>query len=201
MGVLGRYYGSLIANVIFFVVYIIIIYKNAILNLNLPQIKKGLIFSLSLVPSTFLYIIIDVSDRIILERYVPLANLGIYSVPYALGIILQIFAYSAYLAYEPIVFSKIGKSDFLQTMIKIKKYYLNVIFILSFLYALFAKDILTIMVSSRFSSVFKIIPIIILSTIFLSENYLFRTILRYAIKVGNSKVKIQSRILLESKRL
>lgn len=86
-------------------------------------------------------------------------------------------------------------------MIKIKKYYLNVIFILSFLYALFAKDILTIMVSSRFSLGFKIIPITILSTIFLSENCLFGTILRYAIKVGNSKVKIQSRILLESKRL
>ena len=185
MGVLGRYYGSLIANVIFFVVYIIIIYKNAILNLNLPQIKKGLIFSLPLVPSTFLYIIIDVSDRIILERYVPLADLGIYSVSYTLGMILQIFAYSSYLAYEPIVFSKIGKSDFSQTMIKIKKYYLSVIFILSFLYALFAKDILTIMVSSRFRSGFKIIPIIILSTIFLSENYLFGTIL-----MGIKKTKI-----------
>ena len=43
--------------------------------------------------STFLYIIIDVSDRIILERYGPLADLGIYSVSYTLGIILQIFGY------------------------------------------------------------------------------------------------------------
>jgi len=185
MGILGRYYGSLIANVIFFVVYIIIIYKNAILNLNLLQIKKGLIFSLPLVPSTFLYIIIDVSDRIILERYVPLADLGIYSVSYTLGTILQIFAYSSYLAYEPIVFSKIGKSDFSQTIIKIRKYYLYAIFCLSFLYVLFSKEILLIMASPKFSSGFKIIPIIILSTILLSENYLFGTIL-----MGIKKTKI-----------
>jgi len=177
MGVLGRYYGSLLANVIFLIVYLIIIYNNAILNLNLPQIKKGLIFSLPLIPGTFLSIIISVSDRIILERFVSLTDLGIYSVSYTLGMILQIFAYSSYLTYEPIIFSKIGKNDFAQNIFKIKKYYMNVIFILSFLYALFAKDILTIMVSSRFIPGFKIIPIIILSTVFLSENYLFGTIL------------------------
>lgn len=185
MGVLGRYYGSLIANVIFLVIYILIIYRNAILNLNLPQIKKGLLFSLPLVPSTFLHIIINVADRIILERYVPLAALGIYSVSYTLGTVLGIFAYSSYLAYEPIVFSKIGKDDFSQTVIKIRKYYLYVIFCLSFLYVLFSKEILLIMTSSKFSSGFKIIPIIILSTILLSENYLFGTIL-----IGIKKTKI-----------
>ena len=185
MGVLGRYYGSLIANIIFFVIYIIIIYRNAILNLNLPQIKKGLMFSLPLVPSTFLDVIINAADRIILERYVPLADLGIYSVSYILGTALGIFARSSYLAFEPIVFSKIGKSDFSQTIIKIRKYYLYVIFCLSFLYVLFSKEILLIMASSTFSSGFKIIPIIILSTIFLSENYLFGTIL-----MGIKKTKI-----------
>ena len=185
MGILGRYYGSLIANVIFLVIYILIIYENAILNLNLPQIKKGLLFSLPLVPSTFLHIIINVADRIILERYVPLAVLGIYSVSYTLGTVLQIFAYSSYLAFEPIVFSKIGKVDFSKTIIKIRKYYLYVIFCLSFLYVLFSKEILYLMASSKFSSGYKIIPIIILSTIFLSENYLFGTIL-----IGIKKTKI-----------
>jgi O-antigen/teichoic acid export membrane protein len=185
MGVLGRYYGSLIANVIFLIIYILIIYRNAILNLNLPQIKKGLLFSLPLVPSTFLHIIINVADRIILERYVTLAALGIYSVSYTLGIVLQIFAYSSYLAFEPIIFSKIGKVDFSQTVIKIRRYYLYVIFCLSFLYALFSKEILYMMASSKFSSGYKVIPIIILSTIFLSENYLFGTIL-----IGIKKTKI-----------
>lgn len=185
MGVLGRYYGSLIANVIFLVIYIIIIYRNAILNLNLPQIKKGLLFSLPLVPSTFLHVIINIADRIILERYVPLATLGIYSVSYTLGTVLGIFARSSFLAYEPIVFSKIGKDDFSQTITKIRKYYLYVIFCLSFLYVLFSKEILYAMASSKFSSGYKVIPIIILSTIFLSENYLFGTIL-----IGIKKTKI-----------
>ena len=185
MGVLGRYYGSLIANVIFLVIYIIIIYKNAILNLNLQQIKKGLKFSLPLVPSSFLYIIINVADIIILERYVPLAALGIYSVSYTLGTVLQIFAYSSYLAFEPIIFSKIGKVDFSKTIIKIRKYYLFLIFSLSFLYVLFSKEILLIMASSKFSSGYKVIPIIAFATIFLSENYLFDTIL-----IGIKKTKI-----------
>lgn len=185
MGILGRYYGSLIANVIFLVIYILIIYRNAILNLNLPQIKRGLKFSLPLVPSTFLHIIINVADRIILERYVPLAALGIYSVSYTLGTVLQIFVYSSYLAFEPIVFSKIGKVDFSKTIIKIRKYYLFVIFSLSFLYVLFSKEILLIMASSKFSSGYKVIPIIVFATIFLSENYLFGTIL-----IGIKKTKI-----------
>ena len=185
MGVLGRYYGSLMANVIFLVIYILIIYKNAILNLNLSQIKKGLIFSLPLVPSTFLHVIINVGDRIILERYVPLAALGIYSVSYTLGTVLRIFAYSSYLSFEPIVFSKIGKDDFSQAITKIRKYYLYVIFCLSFLYVLFSKEILYMMASSKFSSGYKVIPIIILSTIFLSENYLFGTIL-----IGIKKTKV-----------
>jgi len=185
MGVLGKYYGSLIANIIFLVIYILIIYRNAIINLNLPQIKKGIVFSLPLIPATFLHIIINVTDRIILERHVPLAALGIYSVSYTLGTILQILAYSSYLAYEPIVFSKIGKVNFSKTIIKIRKYYLFVIFSLSFLYILFSKEILYMMASSKFSSGYKVIPIIIFATIFLSENYLFSAIL-----IGIKKTKI-----------
>jgi O-antigen/teichoic acid export membrane protein len=99
--------------------------------------------------------------------------------------VLQIFAYSSYLAFEPIIFSKIGKVDFSQTVIKIRRYYLYVIFCLSFLYALFSKEILYMMASSKFSSGYKVIPIIILSTIFLSENYLFGTI-----SIGIKKTKI-----------
>jgi len=140
---------------------------------------------LPLVPSTFLHIIINVADRIILERYVPLAALGIYSVSYTLGTVLQIFAYSSYLAFEPIVFSKIGKVDFSKTILKIRKYYLFVIFSISFLYVLFSKEILLIMASSKFSSGYKVIPIIVFATIFLSENYLFGTIL-----IGIKKTKI-----------
>ena len=185
MGVLGRYYGSLIANVIFLAIYIIIIYRNAILNLNLPQIKEGLLFSLPLVPSTFLHIIISIADRIMLERYMPLADLGIYSVSYDLGMILSIFARSSFLAYEPIVFLKIGKDDFSQTITKIRKYYLYVIFCLSFLYLLFSKEILYVMASSKFSLGYKVIPIIIFSTIFSSENILFGTIL-----IGIKKTKV-----------
>ncbi len=177
MGVLGRYYGSLISNIIFLIVYLIIVYNNTILKLNLPQIKEGLVFSLPLVPGTFLSIIISVSDRIMLERFVSLTDLGIYSVANTLGMLLQILAYSSYLTYEPIIFSKIGKDGFADSIYKIKTFFMSIIIVLAFLYALFSKEILTIMVSSKFMMGVKVIPIIILSTVFISGNYLFGTIL------------------------
>lgn len=177
MGVLGRYYGSLLTNIIFLFTYLKIMFKYSILTINLPQIKEGLIFSLPLVPGTFLSIIISVSDRIMLERFVSLTDLGIYSVAYTLGMLLQILAYSSYLTYEPIIFSKIGKDGFADSIYKIKTFFMSIIIVLAFLYALFSKELLTIMVSSKFMMGVKVIPIIILSTVFISGNYLFGTIL------------------------
>ena len=97
MGVMGRYYGSLGTNIGFLVVYLSIVLRIASFRPDLRTVARGLSFSLPLLPPALASIAFVSLDRIILERYVSLGQMGIYSVGLTLGSMLTILIRSFYL--------------------------------------------------------------------------------------------------------
>jgi len=184
-GVLGKYYGNLAVNIIFIVIYFIIVFRNSIFNINIKQIQKGLNFSLPLLPSAISFILIDMIDRIILERYVSLDRIGIYSIAYTLGFGLNVIIQGAYHAFEPVFFKKIYDDDFNSLFKIIKKHYVFIILILGLSIALFSKEILLIMASEQFIAGYLIVPIVLLAAIFKGEYLIFSTVL-----IGHKKTFI-----------
>lgn len=69
-------------------------------------------FSLPLLPGALAYLILSVSDRIILERNVPMAEIGIYNVAFTMALALNIVIQSGYKAIEPEIFKRYGATDY-----------------------------------------------------------------------------------------
>jgi O-antigen/teichoic acid export membrane protein len=164
-GVLGRYLGILTTNLIFLNIYIYILRKEIIININILEIKKALKFSLPLVPGAISFALLDVSDRIILEKFVSLDKMGIYSIAYTLGFGVNVIINGGYRAFEPILFKNIREKNFMEIFENIKNKYIFFIFSSSLGFILFSQEILVFMTTKNFYIAYKIIPIIVIGAI------------------------------------
>ncbi len=166
MGVIGRYYGSLCTNLFFLVVCLIIMFKISSFSFNLPIILKGLRFSLPLLPGAIATIAIASSDRIILERYVSLSQLGIYSVGFTLGTALSVIKRGVYLAVEPGVYESFNQEGFEEKVVRLKNIFLSLLLCIGCVIIVFSKEIVMVVASERFYESYMVIPFFVIGVIF-----------------------------------
>jgi len=132
------------------------------------HIIESIKISAPLIPTILSAWILNLSDRIFIERYLSLSEVGIYSLGYKIASLLLVVSAGFGIAYSPIFFQlandeKISAKKYLQ---KYNELYLMFILVLGFLLSLFAKEIITVLFSSIYTSASGIIIIIIASLIF-----------------------------------
>jgi len=176
-GLLGYYYGNIVALIPFFFIYWIIIFKNCIFNFNWNEIKEGLKFSLPLLPGAVAYLLLSFSDRIILERYVPISEIGIYSIAYTLAFSLNMVIYSVYKAIEPEIFLKYATLDFERFILKSKSIFFLIIYTGALFISLFSQEIFSLMTSKSYAKGYLYVPFIIIGVIMTGQNVIFGGIL------------------------
>lgn len=176
-GLVGSYYGQLIPLIIYFFISWGIIVKNSILNINVQQVKKGLRFSLPLLPGALAYLIMSLSDRIILERHLNLAIIGVYNVAVTFSLALNVIVQSAYRALEPEIFKRFHAEGFTQFINKISTVYLVLVYILAIALALFSQEVFYLFTSESFYKGSEIVPYIIFGILFAAHNVVFGSVL------------------------
>jgi O-antigen/teichoic acid export membrane protein len=176
-GLLGYYYGNIFALIPFFFIYWFIIYKNSILNFNWKEIKVGLIFSLPLLPGAVSYLLLSFSDRILLERYVPMSDIGIYSIAYTLSFSLNMVIYSVYKAIEPEIFIRYGTLDFERFILKSKSVFFLIIYSAAMFVSLFSQEFFSLVTSKSYMQAYLYVPFIIIGVIMTGQNVIFGGIL------------------------
>lgn len=186
-GVLGNFYGRLFVNMGFMLIYITIILENSTLNFNYHRIIKSLKFSLPLIPGAIGYLLMSMSDRIILERYVSLSEIGIFSVAYTLAFSLSIIIQSGYRAFEPEIYRAYGSEAFIGFVEKIHKTFMFVVVLLACLLTTFCKEILLIMTKGDFVKGYTLIPLILIGVITTAQNALFGSVI-----IAEKKTKLSS---------
>lgn len=164
-GVLSKYYGILGVNILFALVSFYIIKKNAIFSFYILQLKEGLKFSLPLVIGALSFLILDISDRFILEQYVSLADLGLYSIAYTLGFAVNVIINGSYKAFEPLLFRESKKDNFIISFYAIKKQYMFLVFAVGLLVIMFSQELLYFMTSEKFYEAYYLVPFIVLAAI------------------------------------
>ena len=186
-GLIGTFYGKLIINIPFGLLYLYIILKQAPIRMTYRRVKEALVFSLPLVPGNLSYLILTLSDRIILERFVDLNSLGIYSVAMTIAIALNVMIQALYKTIEPLIFKAYATSEFVRLNIKLYKYYLLLVYWGGFGIALFSKEVFLLLGSKSFQVGYKIVPAMILSVIISGVTIFLNTIL-----IAEKKQKIIS---------
>ena len=186
---LGVLYSLLILSTIYAVVFIIITQKYIIWNFNWKQIKEILIFSLPLVPGSLAYYITTISDRILIDKYLNLNDLGIYGTASTLALILNIFSYGAYKAFEPFIFKSWGSENFSRVFERIRNNFVCVLLFGSVGLSLFSKEFFQIFSGVKFHGAYFYVPMIIIGVYCSSVKMLYGTVV-----TAKGKTKINSGI-------
>lgn len=184
---LGVLYANLIVNFIYAFIFLFMIRHHIIWNLDLKQIKKVLIFTLPLVPGSISYYLTTISDRILIDKYLSLNDLGIYSVAASIALILNIFSYGAYKAFEPYIFKNWGSDIFLTIFEKIRNSFVYVLLIGVLCLSVFSKEFFLLMTDVKFHEAYIYVPMIIIGVYSASLSMLYGTII-----TAKGKTKINS---------
>lgn len=171
-GLMSFYYGRLLVNIAFLIPLIYITYRNAVFAISISLIKEGLKFSIPLLPGTIAYLLMSISDRIIMERYLSLSMIGIYSIAFTLASGLGMFIQSAYRAFEPEIFKKFGNEGFSSFTIRLHRIFMFIVFSMAIILSIFSKEILLILTKGDFINGYTLVPILIIGTVLTAENAL-----------------------------
>lgn len=190
-GVVGFFYANLLAIIPFVPIYFVIIGKQANFHFSFTYLKEGLKFAMPLVPGALAYAIINMSDRIILERNVDMELIGLYNVAVTMSLALNIVIQSGYHAFEPEIFSHYGKEGYYRYVKKIQKVFYSAIFVMGLCIALFSQEAFHYFTSEHFHRGFIYTPILILTAMISGQNIIYSCVLQ-----GDRKSKTVGAITL-----
>jgi len=184
---LGVLYATLTVNFIYAFIFLYISRKHIIWNLNFKQIKVVLAFTLPLLPGSIAYYVTTISDRILIDKYLNLNDLGIYSTAATIALILNVFSFGAYKAFEPYIFKNWGREDFIKIFESIRNTFVYVLLIGVLCLSIFSKEFFQIMTNVKFHQAYWYVPMIIIGVYSSSLSMLYGTII-----TAKGKTKINS---------
>ncbi|WP_343750536.1 lipopolysaccharide biosynthesis protein [Lentibacillus halophilus] len=157
--------------------------KNIKLNWNKTFIKESLLFSLPMIPHVASGWIISSSDRVILEKFISLDNLGVYSLAAQVSMVLAIFYTSVNNAFVP-RYTRLRKEGQETDGNKLLKVFLMVILIfglVSIPISMFAVRVIT---SEEYYGAIILLPALLIGHMIKGFYYMPVAKLVYAKKTG-----------------
>jgi O-antigen/teichoic acid export membrane protein len=119
-----------------------------------------------MMPSLLSAWILNLSDRIFIERYFSLSDVGIYSLGYKIAELVLIFSGAFYTAYNPVFYKLANSENQMEAKRKLYKYntcYVLLIMMSVFLISIFSKEAITLLLDPKYLEAYKIVPIIALA--------------------------------------
>ena len=168
-GVEGRIIGMITGIFFLFITSLITIIKYTEGNFkfySFKKIKEILKFSLPLAPAIWAYSALDIADRFLIERYIGLDSLGIYSIAYILSSMPLFFSVGFRKMWNPIFYENMNTKNYSSVNSLIKAFVIFNSLICSFL-ILFSEEIVFYILSKDFSNAKIIIPWVTLGVFFL----------------------------------
>lgn len=172
-GVVGYFYSGLISSLILFIIVAFQFKKFIQFKLDISVIKKALSFSAPLVFSGLSLVILNYTDRILINKFMNIENVGIYGVAYRISSIMNIVLMGFTTALAPIVYSNYKDINTPKKIIEVFKVFLASILILATFVILFAKKIIITFTSESYNQSVGILPLLILMNIFAAVCYFF----------------------------
>lgn len=167
-GAKGMLLGNLIGNICLLPVFILITIKVISFNFNLVIFKETLIYSWPLIPAALSAWILNLSDRIFIERYFTLADVGLYSMSYKVAEVLLVFSSSFHAAYEPFFYqlsNQFDQNKAKTTLIRYNKVFIIILILSSLTISLFSKEFF-LLLDQRYYEAYKLVPLIITGILF-----------------------------------
>lgn len=167
-GASGMLFAQLLRTLIFLPLYIFILTKIINFTFRKDIMKESFVFSIPLVPMILSAWILNLSDRIFIERYFTLKDVGIYSIAYKMAEILLIFTTAFNKAYDPLFYKIANQGNQMEAKHKLFKYnkiFSLIIIIVALGISLFSKEFI-LLLDAKYRLAYKLVPIIMIGILF-----------------------------------
>ncbi|MBN2406659.1 MAG: oligosaccharide flippase family protein [Elusimicrobia bacterium] len=168
MGAVGVLSSLMVTKFIFIFVWSSVLIRNATFRFNMDMAKSALHFSLPLIPLVASGWVLNWSDRIFIERFFSLKEVGVYSFGYKLASIPLFIMAAAWTAYSPYFLKKASEGpENTKVLYNANTVYQFVTIFLFFGVALFAKEMTYLLARNPgYYEAYRIIPLIVLAYLF-----------------------------------
>lgn len=159
-GAVGIFRSFLLANLIYAVPYTWVMLKNTSLPRTALHLRDSLAFALPLLPHRLSNWVLNVSDRILLQNWVSLGELGLYSMGYRVGMTLAAILDAVNLAWSPFYYKTAGEPDGRQSLARLVTYYVFLVMFLTLAVVLLSREALLLVAAPRFHPAARVVPLI-----------------------------------------
>ena len=163
LGAYGYLLGALVANIVMAVPYVVLAVRYIKITIRWSVLSFALAYSLPLVPHGLAAWVLELSDRAILERFVSLGELGIYSLGYQLGTLMSIVATAINNAWVPFLFktdSQQGEAA-KERLARLVTYYVFFLCWIALGLSLLSKEMIALMTALAFHTADRVMPWIV----------------------------------------
>ena len=168
LGLKGIFMAELFANMLIAPYLIHYSFKNMRLKIEFKLIGEMLRFSLPLVTSWILTLVLTLSDRYIIKYFGNLAEVGIYSLAYKISNVIRVFVVHSFAqAYIPIYYKYMNDPEGEKFYKKSLTYYTFIAVIIALTLTIFGQEAIQIVAKSEeFWASYKLLPYLVIGTIF-----------------------------------
>ena len=168
MGARGYVLGSFLGAALMAIPYAILAARRSVIGLRWDVTRSALIYSLPLVPHALAGWVLELSDRALLQRFVSLADLGLYSLGYQLASLLTMVATAINLAWTPYMYGVVrDRPDTAPSELsRMTTYYAAVLCCLGLGLALLGGDALRVLTEPEYHQAYRVVPWTVLGLLF-----------------------------------
>ena len=164
-GIYAPIVGLLIANVIAFVISLNFIRNFLVTNIDTGMLREYIFYGISASLSGLTYYFLDWIDRFFIKEYASLSDVGIYSIGYKIGMIINVIMIIPFsMIWSTVKFQYAKDSDNSEFVTRIISYYTVIGLFLLLVTSLFSKELLFVFSGrEEYYIAYKIVPIIMLA--------------------------------------
>lgn len=152
---------------------------------SIESVLKQLRMGTTLIPAIISYEILNISDRLILGKFVQLGELGLYSFSYTLSQFPIILISGVKQLWNPIFYESMNNGD-VKNISKLSRFYLVFLGALCLLIILFTSEVLTYIVDVRFHEAYKLVSIITVGIFMFGATTITNGFIAYKKKFWNT---------------
>lgn len=168
----GKIYANLVVSGVIFIIAIIYFIKLGKPKFKSKYVKYSLLFGVPLIPHALSHFILSYFDRIAINQLIGSIDTGLYSFAYNVGLIMNVVVMAMNKAWVPMFYDNL-KEDNYEKINSMAISYSKYIFFAAISLILFSKEIVIILADKSYYAALDLVPIIILSSVFVFFYTLF----------------------------
>jgi O-antigen/teichoic acid export membrane protein len=185
-GAYGNLHGMFLGSLVVGLAALVVTLRNIAVAWRWSHIRQGLAFALPLLPHMLSLWILNLSDRWILQYYVSLTEIGVYSFGYLFGSIIQIIALSLSEAISPYYYRVASeRADAAVVLTRLATYYIVIVIWAAVGLVAMAREVISLIaMRPEYHGATAVIPWVVLGCVARSFYFAFISAVYYSKKLS-----------------